>query len=93
MKKVIVTGSAGFIGHHLSLTLLRDGYKVMGIDGLTDYYDVNLKKARNYILSKFKNFTFQNFLLEDSKKLNDTVKTFKPDIVVHLAAQPVVFDK
>ena len=46
MKKILVTGSAGFIGFHMSLRLLEDGYEVTGIDNINDYYDVNLKYAR-----------------------------------------------
>ncbi|RYD71725.1 MAG: NAD-dependent epimerase/dehydratase family protein [Sphingobacteriales bacterium] len=41
--KILVTGSAGFIGHHLTLKLLRDGHEVVGLDSLNDYYDVNMK--------------------------------------------------
>ena len=47
---ILITGSSGFIGYHLSKKLLSSGYKVIGLDGFTDYYDVNLKKKRNDIL-------------------------------------------
>ena len=50
MKKVLVTGCAGFIGFHYSVYLLRKNYKVLGIDNLNNYYDVNLKKNRLKIL-------------------------------------------
>ena len=51
MEKILVTGSAGFIGMHLCKRLLDDGYRVYGIDNLNDYYDVSLKEARLKILS------------------------------------------
>ena len=57
-KRVLVTGAAGFIGFHLSKRLLDEGSKVVGIDNLNAYYDVNLKKARLAILKKYDNFTF-----------------------------------
>ena len=59
-KKIfVITGSAGFIGFHLSLKLLKNGYQVIGIDNLNNYYDINLKKNRNKILKKFKNYKFE----------------------------------
>ena len=54
--KIIVTGSSGFIGFHVSKKLLGNGNKVHGIDSMNNYYDVNLKKARLAILKKYKNF-------------------------------------
>ena len=57
-KRVLVTGAAGFIGFHLSKRLLDEGSRVVGIDNLNAYYDVNLKKARLAILKKYDNFTF-----------------------------------
>ena len=56
-KKCIITGSAGFIGFHLSKKLLLEGYEVIGIDNLNNYYDQNLKKDRNKILKKYENYT------------------------------------
>jgi UDP-glucuronate 4-epimerase len=51
-KKILVTGAAGFIGFHLSKRLIEEGYQVIGLDSINDYYDVNLKKARFKILDK-----------------------------------------
>lgn len=87
MKKFLITGSAGFIGFHLSKLLLEDGFLVHGYDGLTDYYDVNLKHARYNILLKNKNFTATEGMLEDNSKLTTAAKTFQPDCIIHLAAQ------
>src|SRR5512137_395784 len=57
-KSVLITGAAGFIGFHLSRRLLEEGSKVVGIDNMNTYYDVNLKKTRLAILKKYDNFTF-----------------------------------
>jgi len=85
--KILVTGSSGFIGFHLSVLLLKKGIKVKGIDCMNNYYDVKLKKARLNILKKYKNFSFSKINLEDEKKINFIFKKFKPKIVIHLAAQ------
>ena len=87
MKKIFITGSAGFIGYHLSKLLLNKGYYVHGYDGLTNYYDVKLKLDRNLFLKDFSNYSFTSEMLENSNLLNSTMNEFKPDIVVHLAAQ------
>ena len=85
--KIIVTGSSGFIGFHVSKKLLGSGNKVHGIDSMNNYYDVNLKKARLAILKKFKNFSFSKAKIENSKDLGKAFKKFKPTVVIHLAAQ------
>jgi UDP-glucuronate 4-epimerase len=87
MKKILITGTAGFIGFHLARLLLTDGSRVQGYDGMTDYYDINLKIARNNILLKEPNFTETKGMLEDNDKLNDVANKFQPDIIIHLAAQ------
>ena len=86
-NRVLVTGSAGFIGFHLSKILLSEGFIVHGYDGVTDYYDVGLKKKRHKILSKSPHFTSTIGMLEDLSLLDNVFDEFKPDIVVHLAAQ------
>jgi len=86
-KKILITGSSGFIGFSLALNLLKKGHKILGYDSINDYYDVNLKFSRNRILKIFKNFTFIKGELEDQKKLNKNVLSFKPEIIIHLAAQ------
>ena len=69
MSKVLITGSAGFIGFHLSKLLLENGNKVIGIDCLTNYYDINLKYARLKILKKYKNFFEEKINIIDQKDL------------------------
>ena len=87
-KKIfIITGSAGFIGFHLSLKLLKNGYQVIGIDNLNNYYDINLKKNRNKILKKFKNYKFEKIDIKNSKKLDGVFKKKKIYCVINLAAQ------
>jgi UDP-glucuronate 4-epimerase len=85
--KVLITGTAGFIGFHLAKLLLKDGFKVYGYDSINDYYDVNLKHARQNILLKDKNFSTTKGLLEDNDKLNEVADKFQPDVIIHLAAQ------
>jgi len=85
--KILITGSSGFIGFHLTKLLLTNKYKVHGYDSMNNYYDTKLKKARLNILKKFKNFSFTKANIEDEKKLNNVFRKFKPHIVIHLAAQ------
>ncbi|WP_196259681.1 NAD-dependent epimerase/dehydratase family protein [Pelagibacterium limicola] len=85
--RVLVTGSAGFIGYHLSRRLLADGHEVLGYDGMTPYYDVSLKRYRNAILAQNPRYRFVEAMLEDRETLDRTVSQFQPRIVVHLAAQ------
>ena len=87
MQKILVTGSAGFIGFHLSRILLEEGYEVCGFDGMTKYYDVALKEARNAILKKHANYRFCEGMLEDAPLLEELARDFAPDVIVHLAAQ------
>jgi UDP-glucuronate 4-epimerase len=87
MKKFFITGTAGFIGFHLAKLLLKDGFRVHGYDSINDYYDVNLKLARQNILLKDKNFSNTKGLLEDNNKLNEVAEKFQPDVIIHLAAQ------
>jgi UDP-glucuronate 4-epimerase len=90
MKKVLVTGSAGFIGYHLCQSLLDDGYIVHGIDNLNSYYDPALKQARLHQLQSYTNFSFNKLDISTSAKLNKAFEDFKPQKVVNLAAQACV---
>lgn len=85
--RYLVTGTAGFIGFHLARRLLREGHEVVGIDGLTTYYDVLLKQRRLAILQEFPGFTPYEFMLEDEAAVIRVFEETKPEIVVHLAAQ------
>jgi UDP-glucuronate 4-epimerase len=85
--KIVITGSAGFIGFHLALRLLREGHEVLGFDALTDYYDVRLKRARHAVLGEFRAFRAVAGHLENADLVQATIAAAKPEIVVHLAAQ------
>ncbi len=85
--KILVTGSAGFIGQALSIKLLEKGHEVIGIDNLNDYYDVNLKQARLDKLLGYNNFTDNRVNIEDNDSITALFKKHQPQRVVNLAAQ------
>lgn len=87
MNKILVTGSAGFIGFHLVKRLLDENKLVYGIDNINDYYNQDLKMNRLEILKKFKGFTFKKIDIENRLDLEKVFDEFKPNIVVNLAAQ------
>ncbi|MFC7703228.1 NAD-dependent epimerase/dehydratase family protein [Plastorhodobacter daqingensis] len=82
-----VTGSAGFIGFHLCRRLLNDGYRVVGLDGLSDYYDVRLKQRRHEILRQSAAFSGHEAQLEEPGRILSIMAAERPDVVIHLAAQ------
>jgi UDP-glucuronate 4-epimerase len=85
--KVLVTGSAGFIGSHVAAKLMARGDHVLGVDNLNDYYDVALKKARLARL-KANNLFDEEFVdITDGKALDGVFERGRPDRIVHLAAQ------
>lgn len=86
-KKILVTGGAGFIGFHLSKSLLEQGCQVIGFDNLNDYYEVQLKLDRLAIIEKYDNYKFIKGDLADKDILEKIFKEEKPDIVVNLGAQ------
>ena len=83
----LITGAAGFIGFHLINRLLKRGEKIIGIDNLSPYYDVNLKKSRLNILKENKNFFYKNVDVSDFESLKSCFKEDKITLVCHLAAQ------
>ena len=85
--KVLVTGSAGFIGSGVTQALLRRGDQVVGIDNLNDYYDVGLKRARLARLVALNGFEDIRVDITDAAGLRAVVQHTRPDRVVHLAAQ------
>lgn len=86
-KTALVTGSAGFIGFHAAARLLDDGWTVIGLDALTDYYDVDLKRARHARLATQPRFQAVIERLETPGVLAELMTTHRPDAVLHLAAQ------
>ncbi|MBY5974860.1 GDP-mannose 4,6-dehydratase [Ferrimonas balearica] len=87
MQKVLITGTAGFIGFHLAKLLLSEGFRVHGFDGMTDYYDVTLKQRRHAMLLQNENFSVTEGMLEDQAAFDAMADAFQPDVIVHLAAQ------
>lgn len=102
MKKVLVSGTAGFIGFHLARKLVDQGYRVCGLDSINDYYDVDLKYGRLKVSginrdqviynqpvtsSVSENYQFIQMKLEDRDKLFELFANRKFDVVIHLAAQ------
>jgi UDP-glucuronate 4-epimerase len=85
--KVLVTGSAGFVGFHLARRLLAEGHVVLGLDSFTSYYDVGLKRRRHAVLAEDPQFSAVEYPLEDKALVAQAVDAFRPEIVVHLAAQ------
>lgn len=86
-KRIFITGTAGFIGYHLAELLLARGHIVGGYDGMTAYYDVRLKQHRHAMLNQHEGFSATEALLEDQEQLQSAISSFKPDVIVHLAAQ------
>lgn len=102
LKKILITGTAGFIGFHLANLLLKEGHSIIGLDIINDYYDINLKYDRlaRAGISKQKilpgrivssdlhsNYSFVQQALEDRDLMMKLFESEKPDVVVHLAAQ------
>ena len=86
-RPVLVTGSAGFIGSHVTQRLLASGESVIGLDNLNDYYDVNLKKARLALFEDNPNYTHITDDLADREAIEELFEKYSPRKVVHLAAQ------
>ena len=87
MKTALVTGSAGFIGFHTAKRWLDEGWRVVGIDAFTEYYDTQLKRDRTAMLAEHPNFVSVEAKIEAPGVLATLFETYRPDHVVHLAAQ------
>ena len=85
--KILLTGCAGFIGYHLTSKLINENHKVIGLDSMNKYYDINLKKYRLGNLKNNKSFIFIKDALKDKNKIIKLIKKYKIEKVVHLAAQ------
>ncbi|HST79658.1 MAG TPA: NAD-dependent epimerase [Verrucomicrobiae bacterium] len=85
--KILVTGAAGFIGMHVAQQLLDAGHSVVGVDNLSSYYDVGLKRDRLEILQRYSNFRFGLLDLAETSKVNELFAALKFERVIHLAAQ------
>ena len=88
-KKILVTGSSGFIGSNLVKRLYQDiqDITVIGIDNMNDYYDIRLKEARLKELSGYSSFVFVKGNIADKELISTVFEKYKPEIVVNLAAQ------
>ena len=84
--KVLITGSAGFIGYHLTKKLLQIGHEIIGVDSFTNYYDIKLKKDRLNNIQE-DNFSFYNIDISDKDKIITLFKKINPEYVINLAAQ------
>ena len=85
--KILITGTAGFIGFHLAKRLLSEGDEICGVDNFNDYYSVELKEARNAVLEQNPNYAVKRVNLADAEGLKRVFSEFKPEVVVNLAAQ------
>ncbi len=85
--RFLVTGTAGFIGFHVARRLLGEGHSVVGFDGMTSYYDVELKRRRHALLAQMPEFQAVEAMLEDAAALRAAGEKAAPDAIIHLAAQ------
>jgi len=86
-EKILITGSSGFIGFHLSTLLVEKGYRVIGLDNMNGYCDIKLKEDRLSILQQHSNFTFHKIDLKDKQSIDDLFINYKFQYVINLAAQ------
>ena len=87
MRVALVTGASGFIGSYVCQSLLKEGWRVIGLDCMSDYYDVSLKEAREARLLVQENYRSVHDLVEAPNLLLSLFEQERPDTVIHLAAQ------
>ncbi len=87
MKTALVTGTSGFIGYFVADALLAAGWQVVGLDSMSDYYDVGLKQSRLGLLNAHSSFTNVQGKVEKPGLLTELFEQYKPEVVIHLAAQ------
>lgn len=87
MKKILISGAAGFIGSYLSKVLLDQGHEVVGVDNFNDYYDVRLKENRLKLLNQYENFTMIRTDIKKKDNVDYVFEKYKPSVVINLAAQ------
>ncbi len=87
MKTVLITGSAGFIGYHTAKRYLADGWRVVGLDAFTEYYDPQLKRDRAARLAQHENYIEVEARVEGDGVFLGLFDNYEPDVVIHLAAQ------
>lgn len=85
--RFLITGTAGFLGFHVASRLISDGHIVSGVDAITPYYDITLKQARLAQIRLSRSFTEHVVMLNERDRLRDIALNFRPEIVIHLAAQ------
>jgi len=85
MQTALVTGSAGFIGYYVCKRLLAEGWQVIGVDSMSDYYDVTLKQKRQAMLLQSAHFKAINDRIETPDLMMSLFAEFKPDVVIHAA--------
>ena len=87
MKKILLTGAAGFIGSHFAKKMLQAGFSLVGIDKFSNYYSSEYKEARLKSLELINQFEIYNLDLNNFELFNNAVEKFKPEYIVHFAAQ------
>src|SRR5699024_7216533 len=86
-KRILITGSIGFIGYHLAKKMLDFGTSVIAIDNMNNYYDVSLKETRLNKLKNYNNFSFIEYDVSNKDKIMEVFEEYCPNIVINLATQ------
>ena len=89
--KILVTGCVGFIGFHLTISLLEDGVEILGVDNLNDYYDISLKESRLEHLKSYNNFSFNKVDISDRDSIEDSFQ--KSESLLKLGFVDGIFER